>query len=189
LGIPAIVYAAQVNSRVLKGDICGARYAAKEAKMWCWIAFGSGLAILLIFVAYSAQKYPEFLRSRIAADHASAIESLQTLNAAAVTYANTYGEGYPPALAALGPPPRGAGADPNASGLIDEVLASGTKHGYVFTYTPGGENAQGIVITYTLRADPISSSTGTNHYFTDQTCVIRQEDDGPANGHSQAVPY
>ena len=44
LGIPAIVYAAQVNTKVGQGDLEGARQASKNARMWCWIAFGSGLA-------------------------------------------------------------------------------------------------------------------------------------------------
>jgi hypothetical protein len=49
LGIPAIVYAAQVNTKVTQGNIEGARQASKNAKMWCWIAFGSGLAVTLIY--------------------------------------------------------------------------------------------------------------------------------------------
>lgn len=43
-GIPAIVYAAQVNSKLQIGDIAGAQNASSNAKMWCWIAFGLGLA-------------------------------------------------------------------------------------------------------------------------------------------------
>jgi len=50
LGIPAIVYAAQVNSKVAQGDIAGARDASKNAKMWCWIAFGVGIALSLVGV-------------------------------------------------------------------------------------------------------------------------------------------
>ena len=48
LGIPAIVYAAQVSSKVTQGDLAGARNASKNAKMWCWIAFGVGIATSLI---------------------------------------------------------------------------------------------------------------------------------------------
>ncbi|MFZ0961326.1 MAG: CD225/dispanin family protein [Terriglobia bacterium] len=49
LGIPAIVYAAQVNTKVAQGDISGARQSSKNAAMWCWIAFGSGLVTGLIY--------------------------------------------------------------------------------------------------------------------------------------------
>lgn len=51
LGIPAIVYAAQVNTKVVQGDIAGARQASKNAKMWCWIAFGTGIASSLVWLA------------------------------------------------------------------------------------------------------------------------------------------
>jgi hypothetical protein len=48
-GIPAIVYAAQVNGKLQAGDIAGARSASQNAKMWCWISFGLGLAFCLIY--------------------------------------------------------------------------------------------------------------------------------------------
>jgi hypothetical protein len=49
-GIPAIVYAAQVNGKLQAGDIAGAQAASRNAKMWCWISFGVGLAIGLIYM-------------------------------------------------------------------------------------------------------------------------------------------
>jgi len=42
-GIPAIVYAAQVNGKLTAGDIAGAQEASRKAKMWCWISFGLGV--------------------------------------------------------------------------------------------------------------------------------------------------
>jgi len=48
-GIPAIVYAAQVNGKLQAGDIAGAQAASKNAKMWCWIAAGAGIAIFVIY--------------------------------------------------------------------------------------------------------------------------------------------
>jgi hypothetical protein len=48
-GIPAIVYAAQVNGKLQVGDIAGAQVASKNAKMWCWISFGLGLAFCFIY--------------------------------------------------------------------------------------------------------------------------------------------
>lgn len=50
LGIPAIVYAAQVNSKVARGDIEGAKASSKNAKMWCWIAFGTGLVVIVGYI-------------------------------------------------------------------------------------------------------------------------------------------
>ena len=48
-GIPAIVYAAQVNGKLQAGDIAGATLASKNAKMWCWIAFGAGLVVCVLY--------------------------------------------------------------------------------------------------------------------------------------------
>jgi hypothetical protein len=49
-GIVAIVYAAQVNSRLQAGDTSGARHASGNARMWCWISFGLGLAFGLFYM-------------------------------------------------------------------------------------------------------------------------------------------
>ena len=50
LGIPAIIYAAKVDGLKARGDIAGAREAAKNAKMWCGIALGLGLLIILGYI-------------------------------------------------------------------------------------------------------------------------------------------
>ena len=49
-GIPAIVFAAQVNGKLQAGDIAGAQAASKNAKMWCWISFGVGLGVGLLYM-------------------------------------------------------------------------------------------------------------------------------------------
>ena len=52
-GIPAIVFAAQVNGKLAAGDYTGAVEASKKAKMWCWISFGVGLGFGIIWLAGS----------------------------------------------------------------------------------------------------------------------------------------
>ena len=49
-GVIAIVNAAQVNSKWDAGDYAGARKAAENAKMWCWLSFGIGIVTNLIVV-------------------------------------------------------------------------------------------------------------------------------------------
>ncbi|MFP6888022.1 MAG: CD225/dispanin family protein [Opitutales bacterium] len=49
LGVVAIVYATQVDSKYSAGDYNGAQQSAEKAKSWCWIAFGSGLALGFLF--------------------------------------------------------------------------------------------------------------------------------------------
>jgi hypothetical protein len=53
LGIAAIVFAAQVNSKWTAGDYAGAAQSAKTAKMLAWIAFGIGLVVNLLYIAVS----------------------------------------------------------------------------------------------------------------------------------------
>jgi len=49
-GIPAIVYAAQVNGKLQVGDVAGAQVASNNAKMWCFISLGLGLGIIALYV-------------------------------------------------------------------------------------------------------------------------------------------
>lgn len=53
-GIPAIVYAAQVNAKIQSGDIQGARDASSKAKMWSWISFALGLAGTIAYGVFYA---------------------------------------------------------------------------------------------------------------------------------------
>ena len=50
LGIPAIVFAAQVNGKLAAGDYAGAVETSKKAKMWCWISFWVGLGLWIIWI-------------------------------------------------------------------------------------------------------------------------------------------
>jgi Interferon-induced transmembrane protein/zinc-ribbon domain len=49
-GIPAIVYAAQVNGKLQMGDLAGAQQASKNAKMWCLISLGVALGGFLLYL-------------------------------------------------------------------------------------------------------------------------------------------
>ena len=46
-GIVSIVYAAQVNGKVAAGDRTGALESSRNARMWAWISFGSGLVLIV----------------------------------------------------------------------------------------------------------------------------------------------
>ena len=53
LGIVSIVYAAQVNSKWATGDYQGAINSSKNAKLWAWVAFGSGIVIAISLILLS----------------------------------------------------------------------------------------------------------------------------------------
>ena len=48
-GIVSIVYAAQVNGKIARGDIEGGMRSSEQAKLWAWVSFGIGIAIYAIF--------------------------------------------------------------------------------------------------------------------------------------------
>jgi len=55
-GIVGIVYAAQVNGHLQRGDYRRAQEAANSAKTWTWVAFGLGLVAVVaqVFLAAAA---------------------------------------------------------------------------------------------------------------------------------------
>jgi prepilin-type N-terminal cleavage/methylation domain-containing protein len=142
------------------------------------ISSGFSLIELLIVVAIiliiAAIAIPNLLRSRIAANQASAVGSLRTLNTAEITYSSTFNVGFTATMTYLAPPVAPAGPSATAAGLIDEVLAAGSKSGYTFAYSSGTPDSTGRIDYYSFTAVPISDSTGTNYYYTDQSGVIRQ---------------
>lgn len=48
IGIVAIVFSTQVNSKLNQGDVEGARRASANAKTWCWVATAFAIIGLLI---------------------------------------------------------------------------------------------------------------------------------------------
>ena len=124
------------------------------------------VAIILIIASISI---PNLLHSRMAANEASAVGSLRTINTACIAYSTTYG-GFPSNLSNLG----SSGAISSTSAdLIDNVLAGGSKTGYTFSYTPGPV-VGGIIAVYTLTGSPIApNQTGQRFFFTDESAVIR----------------
>jgi len=147
------------------------------------------LIVVAIILIIAAIAIPNLLRSRIAANQASAVGSLRTLNTAEVTYATTYNSGYSSTLGDLGPASAGTNV-PNATaaGLVDEVLSGmantsgggstatqSSKSGYQFTYSAGVTDNTGKINVYSITATPLTQgTTGTNYYYTDQSGVIRQ---------------
>jgi type IV pilus assembly protein PilA len=130
------------------------------------------LIVVAIILIIAAIAIPNLLRSKIAANQASAVGSLRTLNTACIAFSTSYGQ-FPTALAALGPVGSGTASSTSAD-LIDSVLAAGQKSGYNFSYAAGTANQ-----SYTITAKPITpATTGQNSYFTDQSGVIRVDTSG-----------
>jgi type IV pilus assembly protein PilA len=133
------------------------------------------LIVVAIILIIAAIAIPNLLRSRMAANEASAVGSVRTINTSQVTFSSTYPNvGFAATLAALGGTSAicaGAGASSANACLLDTVLSLGTKSGYIFAV--GGTTGTPIV-TYTVNADPVTrGQTGQRSFFSDQSGVIR----------------
>ncbi|MCX5711380.1 MAG: CD225/dispanin family protein [Candidatus Omnitrophica bacterium] len=49
-GIVAIIYSAQVNSKIAASDADGAIASSRKAKIWCWVALITGIITTIIWV-------------------------------------------------------------------------------------------------------------------------------------------
>ncbi|MGO9087826.1 MAG: DUF4190 domain-containing protein [Terriglobales bacterium] len=136
----------------------------------------AGIPIILIIAAIAI---PNVLRARTAANESAAVASVRTLNTAEVTYNSTYPEtGFTCTLSELG------GADggvPNAhqAMLIDHVLASGRKNGYVFSIQ-GCTAQNGVLVSYEIEAHPLLNQTGTRAFCSVEDAVVRVQPSGEA---------
>jgi len=133
------------------------------------------LIVVAIILIIAAIAIPNLLRSKMAANEASAVGSLRSINTAEVAYNTAYpNAGYSPDLASLGGAAPCTTASPAAACLIDDTLATAIstttgKSGYYFTYASAAP-----FNTYTNIGLPTTAgTTGQRGFFTDQTGVIR----------------
>jgi type IV pilus assembly protein PilA len=140
------------------------------------------LIVVAIILIIAAIAIPNLLRARIAANQASAVGSVRTITTAQVTYFTTWGQGYASNIGRLGGA-AGCVAAATTACLIDPILSGGTKSGYTMVTvgaTPLGTPA--VNQTFETNATPVSTSTGTDAYCSDQSGVIRFNTTGTAIG-------
>jgi hypothetical protein len=138
-------------------------------------AYGLGAVLVVAAIAI-----PNLLRSRIAANEASAVGSVRTVITAQVTYDAVYPQrGYAPDLATLGIDPHGsvAGSQQRAGFLGDlanESCTGGawcTKSGYRFTVRSICK--QHLCEEYVVVATPVDSNTGTRNFCSTSDAIVR----------------
>lgn len=137
------------------------------------------LIVVAVILTIAAIAVPNFIRSRMRANESAAVQSLRNITTAEMVYSTTYGIGFSSDLTKLGG--TAVLANPNAAGLIDDVLASGTRSGYIFTYQVLSTDSNGNVLDYGLNADPVNPGvTGERHFYTNQTNLIHLNQTGSA---------
>jgi type IV pilus assembly protein PilA len=164
------------------------------------------LIVVAIILIIAAIAIPNLLRSRMAANEASAVATLRTEYTAMISYSSTYGNGFPPTLTALQPTAAAAPPDCNTAGLVDNILAGvngGTantvnKQGYLFTYTGTNALAKAPVLVppcaapgfglMTMSAVPTAiGGTGQRGFLIDASGVLYFTTDGTAPTTASAV--
>src|SRR5579864_7973990 len=156
------------------------------------------LIVVAIILIIAAIAIPDLLKSRQAANQASAVGSLRTINTSEVAYSTTYTLGFSPSLLDLD-----GTAVPStnvSAGLIDSILGGGIKSNYNFVYqaNPASPAVPAAcvpvptavtttvaptvtVATYAINANPLGCTSG-NNYFSDMSGVIRMNNTTVANG-------
>jgi prepilin-type N-terminal cleavage/methylation domain-containing protein len=145
------------------------------------------LIVVAIILIIAAIAIPSLIRARMAANEASAVASVRTINTAEVTYSSTYPTvGYAYQRADLG------GAAPcitpsvTSACIIDSVLTSGTKSGYTLAAFGTGGAGTATAPTapntgYLAVATPATiGQTGTRAFCSDQSAEIYFNTDGSA---------
>lgn len=127
------------------------------------------LIVVAIILIIAAIAIPNLIKSKMAANQSGAAGTVRTINTGEATFSSVCAQvGYSVKLADLntgGPCLAGAG-------IIDTVLAGGTKSGYQFAEAGGGA-VGGVNTTFTDTAIPVTIGTsGQNMYCSDQAGVI-----------------
>jgi len=140
------------------------------------------LIVVAIILIIAAIAIPNLIKSKMAANEASAVGSVRTINTSQVAFASACPNlGFTNTLADFA---TGAATCPGASGLLDSQLVTGTKSGYSFALASAGATPR---TAYTVNGDPNNATSGTRHFFSDESGVIRYATGGAAVVGSPAL--
>jgi type IV pilus assembly protein PilA len=153
------------------------------------------LIVVAIILIIAAIAIPNLIRSKMAANEASAVATLRTLNTAEVVYSSTYnvtntfaanlasmGDGGTAGTCTAGFTPNSAAACLIDVGIENATSAATAKSGYVLTYPAPGASG------YTINNDAAQQgTTGTRHFFTNQTLVITQNSSASATATDSPI--
>ena len=139
------------------------------------------LIVVAIILIIAAIAIPNLIKSKMAANESSAVGSLRTITTGEIAYSTACPSvGFSASLVALN---TGAGCA-QAANEIDNTLSTGVKSGYSFNnYTATGTPAT----QFSINADPLTTSSGTRHFFVDESGVIRANSTAVAGNGDNAL--
>jgi type IV pilus assembly protein PilA len=127
------------------------------------------LIVVAIILIIAAIAIPNLIKSKMAANEASAVGSIRTIVTSEVAQATACPTvGFTPTLTDLN---TGNTCAPMLN-EIDSTLAAGSKSGYSFTLAAGA-GVGPPETTFLVNAAPLSASSGTRYFCSDESGVIR----------------
>ena len=144
------------------------------------------LIVMSVILILMTLAIPGLQKVRKKANQTSAINSLRTLNQMEGEYSSNYpAHGFACSLTALGGKTGAGTPTPEASQLIPDDLATGSKAGYNFTVSNCNKttvNNQDQYNSYQLNAVPISvGKSGDLGYCSDENGQLRYDPKGGSN--------
>ncbi len=154
--------------------VYGDESAIREESVSAGLDVGGMLVVAAVAI-------PNLLRSKVAANEATAVGSLRTVMTAQIAYASMYPvRGFAANLTTLGPSPDGSTAETaQHANLIDASLGGASctanelcvKSGYQFRMTASCKQRK--CSEFVAMATPVTSSSGTRNFCTTSDGVIR----------------
>jgi len=148
-------------------------YIKSEMREQAGFSLVEVLLVVMVVLIIAAITIPNLLHAKMRANEAAAVASMQTIHTAQALYFNTYTDvGYSSSLANLGA--NGSDCEKptsrNACLIMDDVLTSGLKSGYVFEIVGDGNKP---TASYVASASPASSFSGRCTIAANQSGEMR----------------
>lgn len=132
------------------------------------------LLVLAIIILLASIAVPNLMKARRAANEASAVSTLKLIAGGQLVYRQTQGQ-YT-TLASL-----------NQESIVDNLVGSGIKSGYVFESSPGTFPSDEYTATATPSVPAGIAASGVRYFFIMQDHVLRYNMTGPADSTSTPI--
>jgi len=134
------------------------------------------LIVIAIILIIAAIAIPNLLRAKIAADEASAAASVRRIATAEFAYNGAYPAiGYALDLASLGGPATGCSPTSTSACILDSLLSSGTKSGYLLG-AAGFSSSGGVNDSFVASSAPQAFDiTGVRNFCIVSDGVLRSQ--------------